>query len=321
MSNKETPTRRKFLKQSATIAGGVSLLGINPLMANTSTTTSNDLQVHIFSKHLQFLDYQEMAKTAKELGFDGVDLTVRPKGHVLPENVERDLPKATEALKEVGFQPNLFTSKLTDANNPLNQKVLETASNLGYQYYRTGYLKYASDSSIPQSMNDYHKELKKLAKLNRKLGLTGGYQNHAGKNYVGAAIWDSHQILEGIATNQMGLQYDIRHATVVGGTNWETAFRLVKDKINSLVVKDFLWKQIDGKWKPVHVPMGEGMVDFKRFFQLVKEYKINVPFSLHVEYDLGGAEKGKSEISIPKEEVLGKIEKDLQFLRAAWANV
>jgi len=177
------PTRRKFLKQSATIVGGVSLLGVNPLMANISTP-SNDLKVHIFSKHLQFLDYREMAKTAKEMGFDGVDLTVRPKGHVLPENVERDLPKATEALKEVGFQTNLFTTKLIDADSPLNRKVLETASKLGYQNYRTGYLKYNSDKSVTKSIEEYRKQFKKLAKLNRKLVLVGVHQNHACKNYV-----------------------------------------------------------------------------------------------------------------------------------------
>ena len=318
MSNK-TPTRRKFLKQSAAIVGGVSLLGASPLIANTPSS-SNELKVHIFSKHLQFLDYQGMAKEAKEMGFDGIDLTVRPKGHVTPENVERDLPKATEALKEFGFQPNLFATKVTDADNPLDRKVLETARKLGYQNYRTGYLKYSLDKSIPQSIDSYRKQFKKLARLNRQLGLTGGYQNHAGKNYAGAGIWDMYQILKGINSEHLGFQYDIRHATVEGGMGWETALRLVKDQINSLVIKDFSWEQVKGKWKAVHVPMGEGMVDFKRYFQLVKEYKIDVPVSLHVEYDLGGAEKGKSEISISQEEVFEKIEKDLKFLRKAWAE-
>ncbi len=317
---KTKPTRRNFLKQSAAIVGGVSLLGASPLLAKVPTT-SNDLKVHIFSKHLQFLDYREMAKAAKKMGFDGVDLTVRPKGHVLPENVERDLPKATEALKEVGFRPDLWTTNVTDVDNPLDQKVLETASKLGYQCYRTGWLKYPLDRDIQESMELYRKQFKKLAQLNQQLGLAGGYQNHAGKNYVGAAIWDTHQILEGISPEHLGFQYDIRHATVEGGTSWETALRLVKDQINSLVIKDFKWEQVDGKWKPVHVPLGEGMVDFKRFFQLLKEYQINVPVSLHVEYDLGGAEKGKAEISIPQEEVLEKIEKDLRFLREVWKDI
>ena len=44
-----------------------------------------------------------MAAVAKEIGFDGVELTVRPKGHVLPENARRDLPKAVAAIKEHGL--------------------------------------------------------------------------------------------------------------------------------------------------------------------------------------------------------------------------
>ena len=35
--------------------------------------------------------YGLAAQIAAELGFEGLDLTVRPKGHVLPENVEADL--------------------------------------------------------------------------------------------------------------------------------------------------------------------------------------------------------------------------------------
>jgi L-ribulose-5-phosphate 3-epimerase len=43
--------------------------------------------VYIFSKHLQFLGYEDMAQAAAEIGFDGIDLTVRPGGHVPPETV------------------------------------------------------------------------------------------------------------------------------------------------------------------------------------------------------------------------------------------
>ena len=44
------------------------------------------------------------------MGFDGVDLSVRPEGHVLPEKVERDLPKAVEAIRKVGFSPFIMTT-------------------------------------------------------------------------------------------------------------------------------------------------------------------------------------------------------------------
>ena len=40
------------------------------------------------------------AETIKELGFDGIEATVRKKGHVLPERVEDDLPRLVEALQK-----------------------------------------------------------------------------------------------------------------------------------------------------------------------------------------------------------------------------
>ena len=90
------------------------------------------MNVSLFSKHLQFLDYSEMAEAAAEMGFDGLDLTVRPKGHVLPERVADDLPKLVTAMKKFGINPGLLTTDVWDVNDPEQTKVLETASTLGF---------------------------------------------------------------------------------------------------------------------------------------------------------------------------------------------
>ena len=60
------------------------------------------------------------------------------------------------------------------------------------------------------------------------------------------------------------------------------------------------------------------MVDFNRYFSLLKKYNINVPVSLHLEYGLGGAEHGATKISIDKKEVFAQMKKDLSFLKEAW---
>lgn len=60
------------------------------------------------------------------------------------------------------------------------------------------------------------------------------------------------------------------------------------------------------------------MVDFNRYFSLLKKYKITVPVSLHLEYDLGGAEHGDTTLSIDKKEVFKHMEKDLAFLRETY---
>src|SRR5688500_11411352 len=93
-------SRRNFLKNSLLTA---SLLPLADANLFAMPPANKKLKVHIFSKHLQFLDYSSMAEAAAELGFDGVDLTLRPKGHVTPERVMEDLPKAAEALTKAGL--------------------------------------------------------------------------------------------------------------------------------------------------------------------------------------------------------------------------
>jgi len=310
-------SRREFSKLSAMGLASIPLMSFQNGLNNTWSSSSDHLNVHLFSKHLQFLDYNDMSSAAVEMGFDGLDLTVRPKGHVLPENVIDDLPKAVEAMKKHGLNPKMMSTNVWDANNMVQKKVLETASKLGFSHYRSAWLTYPEDKSITESQALYGKQARDLEILNEKLGLIGGYQNISGK-YVGAPIWDLLPILEVTNGKYMGSQYDIRHAIVEGGESWELGLRRIKPFINSIVIKDFKWGVVDGKWQPINVPVGEGMVDFNRYFSLLKKYQINVPVSLHVEYDLGGAEQGLKKITIDKKEVLSRIKKDLVYLKEAW---
>ncbi len=313
-------SRRSFIKQSA-IAGSALLMPKNVLAMNSfkdNKTLNEDLKVFIFSKHLQFLSYKEMSEAAKDMGFDGVDLTVRPKGHVLPERVAEDLPKATEVMESFGLLSQMLSTNVIDANNPVHRKVLETASRLGYQYYRPAWIRYKNELAVVKTFEDAKHRLKDLAQLNKELGISASYHNHSG-HFFGGAIWDLYQAVEPLSPKDIGCQYDILHANVEGGKNWEIGFRLIKPYINTLVVKDYIWKKVNGKWQPYFTPIGEGMVDFKKYFSLLKQNQINVPMSIHVEYDLGGAEHG-AKPSMPHKEVLSKIKKDLDFVRKCWAE-
>ncbi len=313
-------SRREFTKLTAMGIASIPLMSFQNGLINKVSTSPERLNVHLFSKHLQFLDYNDMSAAAAEMGFDGLDLTVRPKGHVLPENVIENLPKAVVAMKKYGLAPKMMSTNVWDAHNLEQKTVLETASTLGFTNYRTDWLKYPEDKPIKESQALYGKQARDLEILNEKLGLIGGYQNISGKN-VGAPIWDLLPILEATNGKFMGSQYDIRHAVIEGGESWELGLRRIKPYINSIVLKDVKWGIVEGKWKPINVPLGQGMVDFNRYFSLLKKYKINVPVSLHVEYDLGGAEKGNNKITIDKKEVLARIKKDLVFIREVWKKV
>jgi L-ribulose-5-phosphate 3-epimerase len=309
-------SRRTFLRQAVFTAGLLPLMPAS-LLRKTGADLPAVPKVHIFSKHLQFLNYAEVAEAAAEMGFDGVDLTVRPNGHVLPERVETDLPKAVDALKKVGLSPLMMTTAVEDARNPTDKRVLETAAGLGMRCYRMNWYRYPEQQSLPAAISEYQQKIKELSQLNKKLKLVGAYQNHAGK-LVGASVWEIWQMLQGAEAAHMGVQYDIRHATVEGGLSWENGLRLLQPHIKILAIKDFRWEKSNGKWGVLNTPIGEGMVDFPAYFKLLKQYQIQVPISLHLEYPLEGAEHGATKISGDPKLVFAAMKRDLQKVKELW---
>ncbi len=312
----DSPSRRNFIKKSILWGAVIPLLPGN-LSLRFHDHAATPLKIHIFSKHLQFLNEQDMADAAAEIGFDGIDLTVRPEGHVQPERAEEDLPRAVEAMRKVGFAPTMMTTAVHDPDSPIDKQVLKTAAKLGMQYYRMSYFRYQDNKSIPESLLYFQQRMKALSQLNSELGLTGCYQNHAG-NYIGASIWELWDILKKADPQSIGAQYDIRHAVVEGGLSWPNGLQLIQSRIKTLAIKDFIWEKKNGKWQPQHTPLGEGMVDFKTYFQLLKKYRIQAPVSLHLEYPIGGAEHGAAKLSVDKQIVFDAMKRDLSTVKELW---
>lgn len=311
-------TRRDFITKT-TCAVGLLPFSTFPFPQFGNEARERGLDINIFSKHLQFLDYKNVGAMAAEMGFSGVDLTVRPKGHVLPEMVKTDLPKAVKAITASGINCNMMTTSIESVEKPLDIDILKTASAENIIYYRTNWFKYKEAISMQDSLLHYQSEIKKLAELNEQLNLVGSYQNHAGLS-IGASYWEIQKILETVNPKHFGTQYDIRHAMVEGGNSWETGLRLLHASIAVIVLKDFKWGQVNGKWQVINVPIGEGMVNFTAYFKLLKKYRLKPPVSLHLEYDLGGAEKGANSITIDKKIVFDAMKKDLKNVQQLWKD-
>jgi sugar phosphate isomerase/epimerase len=161
--------------------------------------------------------------------------------------------------------------------------------------------------------------VKALGDLNKQLGLVGYYQNHSGTS-VGASIWELWELLKNADKQYMGAQYDIRHAVVEGGLSWENSLKLIQPRIKSLTIKDFIWEKKDGVWGVQDTPIGQGMVDFKKYFKLLKQYNVDVPVSLHIEYPAGGVEHGNTKLTVDKNQVFNSMRKDLQKVHQLWQD-
>src|ERR1700730_826997 len=88
---------------AATLLGGHAQPAPSP--------AAGPLKISVFSKHFQWTNCHEMAAIAKDVGFDGIDLTVREGGHVMPERVEEDLPKAAEDIRRCIYLGPLVCSQ------------------------------------------------------------------------------------------------------------------------------------------------------------------------------------------------------------------
>ena len=289
--------RREFVSRSVMATSIAAVVG-SPTIA--SEHGSHSYRICAFEKFLQDLSYDELADTIAELGFVGIEATVRKKGHVLPERVEDDLPKLVEALKKRDLEVTTMASDVLNPSQPLTERVLRTAVGLGVKSYRMGFYRYDLNRPIVKQMEEIRPGLNELAELNKELGISALYQNHSDATFMGATLWDLYLLIKDIPKDQISCAFDIRHATIEAGLAWPVLYDVMKPHIGALFVKDFDWK---GR-KAEHVPLGTGRVDPK-FFDLVKQENFRGPISLHVEY----LKKGSTQ------ENIDALRRDLKVLR------
>lgn len=239
--------------------------------------------LHVFSKPLQFLSYDDCAQMIAEAGFGGIDYTVRKDGHVTPEKAQDDLPRAVEAAKKAGLKVEMITTGILSARDPHAEALLRTAAKLGVKVYRYGFFSYDEKLGVWGTLQKLRETMKELAVLNQSLGLHGALQNHAGVR-VGGPIWDLYEVFKDIDAKACGVQYDIRHAVAEGGQSWPLALKLMAPWIRCVDFKDFKWAQAPGKATIENVPIGEGIVPYDAYFKLVRELGITGPASFHFEY-------------------------------------
>lgn len=279
---KQKYNRRSFIGTIALAGTAIPFAGKSAASLIFSPTVLSR-PIHVFSKPLQWLGYDALADMLIEAGAEGIDLSVRPGGHVLPEKVATDLPKAVEAARKRGLKIDMIVTAITKADDNFAESVIKTASALGVKFYRLGEISYDDSVGIMENISKINSSFRKLAELNKKYNIHGAFQNHVGSR-VGSAVWDIYEILKDLDPEFIGCQYDVRHAVAEGSSSWVNGFKLINPWVRCMAIKDFKWTNTNGKWNPESVPLGEGTVNFDEYFRLVKKYNVPGPVSVHYEY-------------------------------------
>ena len=273
-------TRRELIRMAgrAALASGLATRG-------TATRAAGALTFCLFSKHLPELTWSDLGRAVKAAGFDGVDLTVRPQGHVLPERAADDLPRAIDAIKAHGVSVPMITTELTSPDAPSAKPILQAAAKSGVRYFKTGYWRYTSSPDVRAQIAAAGTALKGLALLARDHGIELGFHNHAG--YIGGALWDIAPAIDQLEPRHAGYYFDPRHAVAEGGAGaWKSATYLVAPRLKMLALKDCRWLKSPKGWIVENCPLGEGMVDLAWTATAIRDGKFAGPISLHLEYEI-----------------------------------
>lgn len=282
--------RRTVLKALAAAAAGKLAAQTPSQPAPQAPPTANAAnqrhapQVILFSQNLIGIEYPELGDIVKQMGFDGVDLTVRPGGHVEPRLANVDLVRAFEVLNGDGLAVPVITTALTSAMDRTAVPVLALAGMSGARVFRPGTWPYGNNPSIMMRLGEVQRDIVGLTSIGRQYNMAAAIQNQAGDS-VGAAIWDVQRMIEPLDANLAGIYFDIANATAAGGGGgWEIALRLVLPRIKAVSIQDFFWEKQNGHWQMTRCPLGQGMVDWSKFFQILAQANYAGPVTLEVGY-------------------------------------
>jgi sugar phosphate isomerase/epimerase len=291
-------SRRDFLLQTVMAASALSLGG-----SASAQPAKPKYPIIAFSKPFQQLSAAETAAFVAEVGWDGIECPVRPKGQIEPEKAPDELPKLAEAMRKQKLDVYILTTAITSMKTPHTETVLRTASKLGIKRIRLGFWKYPKDKAPADYLKEIAPDLKDIADACKSLGLQAGFQNHSGKDYVGAPIWDVFSMIKELDPKSIGMCFDIGHATIEGGLSWPIEARLIEPYYTAVFVKDFFWKKDEKAWKMTWCNLGDGMVN-KSFFDNLKKSNYSGPISQHHEYEMGD-----------QKQMLAHMQKDLKVLK------
>src|SRR6187399_2292684 len=167
----EPVNRRRFIGTAAAAGTAAALsprsvlLGVEPGFRGT---------LCFFSKHLPDMDARRLGRALKTLGFGGVDLTVRPGGHIDPKRVAQDLPPFVAGIRQEGLTVPMITTEILSDADPVARPTLETAASLGIPFFKPGYYRYAFVDARKER-DAAAAQLRTVAALSAKNGVHMGF--------------------------------------------------------------------------------------------------------------------------------------------------
>ena len=238
---------------------------------------SNDILFTVFTKPWK-QPLQALGKMIKGLGFDGIELPVRPGYQVEPENVTHGLPNAARILADCGL-------KIASVAGPYDEATIAACAECGVPIIRIcvgigdeGYM--ASEARL-------QREYDALVPLLDKHGVTLGVQNHCDRNICNAM--GLRHLLERYNPKHIAAVWDAAH-NALNGEDPEMAIDIVWSHLCMVNLKNAFWKRTNGpeaevaQWRPYWTLGRHGLASWPRVASELKRRNYRGVICLPAEY-------------------------------------
>jgi len=243
----------------------------------------------LYSKVLVKIGYIDLPPIVQALGFDGVDLSVEPDGHVIPAKAGNQLMPALEACTGIGLDVPMITTQLTRAQEKDSQEVLGLATYIAVPFYRPGHFKCTGSTQIEMQLPYVQRDIANMAQLGRFTKMAMGVQNYM-EGAEGATVGDINRVIQPLDPHWVGIDFDVSYATQEGGAaGFEGPLAMALPRLKMVTLRDFKWEGPESRARTAKpCPLGDGVVDFPKFFAALAKARFAGPVTLPVDHGTAG---------------------------------
>ncbi len=230
----------------------VGMLGFGALPLLAEPAKPKRPLVCVLSSALTGVGYAEISEIVKQLGFDGVDVTMMRGGMVEPSLAPVDEVRALESIHGAGLAAPIVTSALRSAGDPWSRTLLALAGRTGVGLCKVGLDRSGMASGL-------RREAAGLANMGREYRIAVLVQAGAGGDMSRMlSLSDARVVLAGADPAWSGL---CLHADVfaAGSLVTDTELRDALPLVKAVTLADHT---VGGEPKP----LGQGLVDFDKLF-------------------------------------------------------
>ena len=286
------------------------------------------MQIILFTKFFETLAPEALGEHVAGLGYDGLDLTVRPGYPINPDNVRTVLPPAARQWAELGLSCPMITAP-TELNDPEHADavaIYEAAAEAGVQVIKTGYFTFKPGMHYWDAVDHARRQLEGFEALSARTGVKSLYHTHSGA-VLGSNCAGLMHLLQGRDPAHVGAYLDPGHLAV-GGEDIDMAFAMCTDYLAAVAAKDARHEadprpDAPAPYGRAFVYLGHGAAPWDRVLELLAERQFDGPLSVHTEYttrqDVIATVGGKDQ-SVDADAIRARgAVQDLQFVRLRWA--